>query len=717
MSPLTDEIGRIVGGRYRIVAAVGSGPSARVYLADDVRLRRRVAIKLLPEALAEEVAFLERFRSEMQSAAGLRHPHILVVHDWGTEGGLHLVTEYVDGGSLRAMLDRGVRLSPSQALQVGLAASRALDFAHSRGVVHRDVKPANLLFTDDGRLRIGDFGLARAFADAAWTEPLGSAGTAARYASPEQAQGRSVDGRADVYSLALVLVEAVTGALPFQADTALGTLMARVGTTLPVPDELGPLAEPLSRAGADEPEARLDAAEFGVALMAVASQLPPPAPLTLTPSTIEVVDDVPHEDDTIVVSGDELGRLRAAAASTTILGDGPAAASERQDGAGPTVAVPTPMPPDDAAASGVRSAPAPLPTAEPRSAPSPGVAPRPIEAVGPSSLPDAAARSVEPSIVDARDIDPSDVDPVDEARRRRNRRRWSIAWISLLVVALVGGGVVGTLIWRANQTPTHLIPKVTGQNEPAAVASLKRLGFEPIVLRERRDGTKRGDLLGTRPPAGSRLAEGRKVTVLVSAGQTLVTVPGDLVGKAEPVATAAITKVGLVPGAAQQDWSETVPSGVVTGLASGTPKRLEKGSSVTLIVSKGPQPRVIPDVSGMTPDQAGAALTQIGLVPHTVERFDTKVDKGGLIGLEPGTGTSVARGSDVNVVVSKGLLVAVPSLDGVNTVPGAILKLTQAGLVPDELLGTGRLWGRPVAFDPPEGQLVAKGSSINIVVR
>ena len=314
-SPLADEIGRVVGGRYRLVAALGAGPYGRVFLADDVRLRRRVALKLLPEALVDEPGFVERFHQEMQAAAALRHPHIIVVHDWGADGGLHLVTEYLDGGSLRGVLDRGVTLTPSQALMVGLAAARALEFAHAKGVVHRGIKASNVLFADDGRLRIGDFGLARAFAEAAWTEPLGAGGAAARYASPEQAQGRSIDGRADVYSLALLLVEAVTGQVPFAADTAIATLTARVGTPLVVPPELGPLVGPLTRAGADDPAERIDAASLVTALMAVASELPEPAPLPLSPAEPAVLLEPPHEDDTLVVSREEVERLASAAAS------------------------------------------------------------------------------------------------------------------------------------------------------------------------------------------------------------------------------------------------------------------------------------------------------------------------------------------------------------------------------------------------------------------
>ena len=151
------------------------------------------------------------------------------------------------------MLDQGVRLSQSQTLLVGLEATRALDYAHRRGFVHRDIKPANLLFGEDGRLRIADFGLARALAEAAWTEPQGAVLGTARYASPEQAQGQSVDGKADVYSLGLVLIEAVTGTVPFAADTTIATLMARVGKAVEVPDALGPLQKALARVGPPRP--------------------------------------------------------------------------------------------------------------------------------------------------------------------------------------------------------------------------------------------------------------------------------------------------------------------------------------------------------------------------------------------------------------------------------------------------------------------------------
>ena len=201
-APVSELAGRVLADRYRLTALVGAGASAQVYVADDVQLRRRVAVKVLHPALAHDPMFLRRFQAEAQAAAALNHPNLVAVYDWGQEDLPFLVSEYLEGGTLRTVLhgEQGERLlSVSQALVVGLEAARGLHYAHSRGFVHRDVKPANLLFGDDRRLRIADFGLARALAEAAWTEPEGVVLGTARYVSPEQAAGGTLDGRSDVY--------------------------------------------------------------------------------------------------------------------------------------------------------------------------------------------------------------------------------------------------------------------------------------------------------------------------------------------------------------------------------------------------------------------------------------------------------------------------------------------------------------------------------------
>src|SRR6202451_1609765 len=190
MPLISDSIGRVLGKRYRLLSALGTGASAHVFLAEDVSLQRHVAVKVLHPGLASDAAFLQRFGAEARAVASLNPPHILRVFDWGEDSdGPYLVTEYLGGGSLRDILDRGVRLSHSQAAQLGAEVAQGLAYAHSRGLVHRDIKPANLLFDEEGRVRVADFGVARALAEAAWTEPVGALVGTARYAAPEQLRG------------------------------------------------------------------------------------------------------------------------------------------------------------------------------------------------------------------------------------------------------------------------------------------------------------------------------------------------------------------------------------------------------------------------------------------------------------------------------------------------------------------------------------------------
>src|SRR3954462_4785978 len=255
-SAVSDLAGRVLAGRYLLHGPVGTGASGRVYVAEDTRLRRRVAVKVLHAALADDSAFLRRFRAEAQLAASLHHPHIVTVHDWGEDDMPFMVLELLEGGSLRGMLDGDTHLTVSQTTRVGRDVASALEYAHARGIVHRDIKPANLLFDEHGIVRVADFGLARALAEASWTEPAGAVFGTARYASPEQAIGVQLDARSDLYSVALVLVESVTGRLPFAADTTIGTLAARTQRPLLAPDDLGPLVPVIERAGRIEQEER-----------------------------------------------------------------------------------------------------------------------------------------------------------------------------------------------------------------------------------------------------------------------------------------------------------------------------------------------------------------------------------------------------------------------------------------------------------------------------
>jgi len=293
--------GRLLGGRYRLGDAIGTGGSGTVYLADDLSLGRQVAVKVLHSSLVGDEAFVERFRTEARLVASLADPHVVSIYDWGVDGQAYLVTEYLGGGSLRSILSSGRTLSPSQMLMVSLEACRALDHAHRQGIVHRDVKPANLLFGQDGRLRVADFGLAEALTGVASRELYGGGGVigTARYASPEQAQGLALDGRSDVYALALCMVEGVTGHLPFVADTLEGTLSARVGRDVPIPDTLGPLVPVVAHAGAAEPENRPTARELGRMLLDIAGRMARPEPLPLVGPGEVGAAPMPGESDRV----------------------------------------------------------------------------------------------------------------------------------------------------------------------------------------------------------------------------------------------------------------------------------------------------------------------------------------------------------------------------------------------------------------------------------
>ena len=332
--------GRTFGGRYRLQNIVGTGGSGSVYLAIDLSLNRQVAVKVLHTKLAQYPGFVERFKSEAKIAASLTSSHTVRVFDWGVDEQAYLVTEYLGGGSLRSILDSGRTLSPSQILQITLEACRALDHAHAQGIIHRDLKPANLLFGQDGHLRIADFGLAAALADATQAEISNSGpqldelgglrgyvGTA-RYASPEQASGLTLGVKSDIYSLALCIVEACTGHLPFVENTVIGTLRAREGQDVPIPESLGSLSPIVQRAGSANAEERPNAGELGRMLIDVASNMSRPEPLPfvgpgeigaaplsgeepIVPSSVSSPPDPPTERMQKIPAGSEPERVES----------------------------------------------------------------------------------------------------------------------------------------------------------------------------------------------------------------------------------------------------------------------------------------------------------------------------------------------------------------------------------------------------------------------
>ena len=708
-------VGHTLGNRYRLLNLLGMGSSARVYLAEDVKLRRRVAVKLLHATLAGDESFLRRFQREAESLAPLTHQNIVIIHDVNDHQNANgeppfIVTEYLSGGSLRNLLDGGTPLTPAQATLVGLGAARGLAFAHAHGVVHRDIKPANLLFGDDQRVRIGDFGLARALADYGRTEPAGALVGTAKYLSPEQARGTAnLDGRADVYSLALVLYEAVTGEVPFTSDTWQGTAMARLQHNLTVPESFGPLGPVLEAAGTIDPERRLDAEGFALALEAAAKELPSPAPLILDGSRmLDRAAQLDERDPTLFALGTRVASIPPADLTllapsstaqptqtmkgprTTLVRDAhvPSGARNPTDAVtpaagrvGPSVIDLRVDGPDDAI---VRKGP------KPDLLKGPGGPREPIPSRGPKGPKTTRTKA-------AGDAPHNGETSVN--RRRRNKN----VLAGLLAVVLTAGIGIGLAI--SMRTPKHLVPDLVGMTLAVGQAEVADENFVVRPLEsEFNDAVPAGAIIRQSPEPGRTLKEQQEVTVVVSKGVKPVDVP-NVSGRTIDAAVALLEGVGLRSGNPPQFRSdEAIEAGRVIEWA---PKgSVPPNSLITLVVSSGPAEVEMPKVRGLRPDDAVKALPA-GVASIVVEVFaDTKA--GIVTGSEPRAGSMMQRNGTVKIFVSKGPdLVQVP--DVINLFPAeAATALRAAGFAIGNTIGPA---DQPVLHTRPLRNTMVKRAS------
>ncbi len=633
-SAISDLAGRVLAGRYLLHNAIGTGASGRVYVADDTRLRRRVAVKVLHAALADDTAFLRRFRAEAQLAASLHHPHIVTVHDWGEDDVPFMVLELLEGGSLRSMLDTGTRLSIAQTARIGRDVASALEYAHGRGVLHRDIKPANLLFDEHGRVRVADFGLARALAEASVTEPQGAVFGTARYASPEQARGAQLDGRSDLYALALVLVESVTGTVPFSSDTTLGTLTARTQAPLTGPPELGPLAPVVDRAGAVEPTDRYpDASTMRAAISDAADVLPPPSPLPLA-GMIDRADPNP----TRAVPGSTLPLFdQDRATIEPVLEPGVEAdlviepdrkREQREKVKGQRRLVPfvvaivllvTVAIAASALARVSGSTPLPVPSLVGLTESSARTAAQhdglTVSSVSKRAAPDAAGMVISQN-------------PGPGAFSGSHR-----------VTLVVSSG-----------PPDVAVPSIVGEQWSQAQTQLDAVGVvytKNDVFDETHDT---GVVLSSSPSQGVMIPPGASVTVNVSKGHAPVQVPD--VSKMSPAdATAKLTALHfVVKQAAQPEFSTDIPKGQVTRTdPPSTSPPIAYGSTVTIYVSKGPDLVKVPDVTIEPYSQAVADLEAAGFTLGTVVTNGNPT--GAVESQSPVGGTKATRGSPINLVL------------------------------------------------------------------
>ena len=606
-------IGRTLDGRYGVRSRIAEGGMATVYLAVDERLEREVAVKVLRPHLAHDDTFVTRFRREARSAAALSHPNVVAVYDQGEDDGhMFLAMEYVPGQTLREVLTEEGPLSPRAALDVLEALLLALAAAHDKGLIHRDVKPENVIISEHGTVKVADFGLARAVSSQTVTSSTGMLLGTVAYLSPEQVERGIADARSDVYAAGLVLFEMLTGSKAFTGDTAIHVAWQHVHEGVPAPssrvDGLPPaLDELVAAATSRDPDERpadasaflelvrrtreslgpeaLDARPAGVAALAAAA-VPTSATAALPvgggagtdvapqPHTdTRAMDRPPAPLEGVVVSGDGGGGWRrwwpAIIASAAVLA---LTGWFFLLGPGSTVLVP--------AVAG-----------QPRDT-----------ALG--ALEEAGLTS-EVQEDFSEDVEKGSVISVDPSSGSEVRKGSEV-----LVVVSKG-------------PERYDVPDVLGATTAEATARLEEASLaRGKVTEEFDENVPEGQVISTTPEAGSSEKPGTKVALVVSKGRQPIDVP-DFTGKEATEAAKALADLGLEVDATQQENSDSVPKGRVISQdpAGGT---LYRGDRVTLVVSKGPVMVEVPNVVGKTLSQAQRILEDAG--------FSVKVEKalGGL---------------------------------------------------------------------------------------
>ena len=591
----------VVDERYKVLNRIGSGGMADVYCAEDLQLGRRVALKLLYRRFAEDEEFVERFRREASSAAGLQHPNVVAVFDRGEfDGTYYIAMEYLEGRSLKQIVRQDGALDPDRAIDLVIQILKAARFAHRRGIVHRDIKPHNVIVDDEGRAKVTDFGIARAGASD-MTETGSIMGTA-QYLSPEQAQGHPVDARSDLYSIGVVLYELLTGRVPFDAESAVTIALKQVSEEPVPPSEYNAavsdhLEDIVMRALQKDPAKRFaDAEEFIVALEQARG---------VVPGTGEYTRIAPNTGSY------------------------------------------------------------------------PGLAP---------------------------------VAALEEADRRNLRWLW---WL-LLLLALVGIGIGAYLLLTPEKVT---VPDVVGRQSATAAQILQNRGFEVNVENVRSEGVPADRVATQRPQPRQEADEGSTVTIIVSSGPGEANIPfvrGSSRASAERKLKDAGFKVDV-----RREYSDDVKENRVIETSPPERSRLEKGSTVTLVVSRGPRMVEVPDVVGQNRDEAERTLESRGLQVSFTEREDENRDPGTVLAMSPAAGAEVDKGATVALTVAKEpKQVAVPDVLG-SEVNDAVDALEEAGFrvrQREESVETPDEDDVVSAQNPPAGQKHDRGSRVTITV-
>lgn len=660
----------LLSNRYEIGRLLGRGGMAEVYLARDTRLHRTVALKVLRSDLARDPHFQERFRREAQSAAGLNHPTIVGVYDTGEDHRTeptgeevtipYIVMEYVEGDTLRSFISAENPMSEQRASAVMEGVLSALEYSHNAGIVHRDIKPGNIMITKNNEVKVMDFGIARAVSEstAAMTQTQAVMGTA-QYLSPEQARGQQVDARSDVYSAAVVLYELLTGRPPFTGDSPVSIAYQHVRETPVVPStynpNLGKYMDAVVLHGlAKDREVRYQsAADFA-------------------------------KDIRDAAAGREPRILGAAAAGAA----GPASAEAATQVLSPSD-FSTPDSFQDQETQIIPAHTAPLATS---SAPAAGSA---------SPAPRGAHSAIE------------EIAPEDE--KKSHAGKWIAA---LIVLLLVVAGAAWWFIAQQNREPEQVsVPSVVGMAESDAKNTLTEAGLTPQFSEEASTEVDEGLVISTDPEADTDVVKGSTVNVVVSSGPDAAAVP-KLEGLTKDEAKQALEEAGFSMSVAGTEDSAEFEKDVVLRSEPSEGASAPEGSAVKVWVSSGQVE--VPSVVGFTQSDAEQALKDAGF-EVTVAGREAKDGEtiGTVLEQTPAEGKA-AKGSTVRLVVAaEAGPVTIPNVVG-QTLEEARARLSDPALnlgthVQEEFSATVEK-GRVIRTDPEVNSEVKSGSSVTIIV-
>ena len=629
MSSLTPNT--LIDGRYKVVSKLGSGGMADVFLAEDEQLSRKVALKLLHDRFAADPDFVERFRREAQAAAGLQHPNVVSVYDRGKyEDTYYIAMEYLPGRSLKQLIRDEAPLDPLRAIDITMQILKAARFAHRRGVIHRDLKPHNVIVDDSDQAKVTDFGIARAGASD-MTETGSIMGTA-QYLSPEQAQGLPVGEGSDLYSIGVVLYEMLTGRVPFDADAAVTIALKHVSEAPVPPSRLNPLVPP----------------ELEQVVLWVLNKNPSDRPANAD----QLITALEHARTSILsaAAGENTARMAAVAAL--------AAAGAGGGGAlGALASADAPYPAQSSNGASARdererrdrnrwlpwligllvlllvagAAAAAYFISRPKQVAVPAVTGLQLPVA--RAILERADFTVTPVNVNSSKPPNIVVSEAPAAGQKADK--------GSNVTLEVSQGLGNTTI-----------PSVVGLSERAAKKQLTKAHLAVHTQPQTSQLVNTGDAIGTDPRSGQTVGSGTDVTLFISSGKPTKQVP-NVVGQAQATASAELTAAGFNVVPTNQVSNTIQPGNVISqqpaGASAATP-----GSTVTIVVAKAPPTTAVPSVVGDTPSSAGSALQAAGFsVTKTTKDVTDQSTNGLVISQSPNGGSKAKMGSTVTIVVAK----------------------------------------------------------------